>query len=281
MGISPRPSAAPRRDGRWRRHGSRRRSPRSADEPGRWASGRSACRARGRRRAREVSDGEGVSFGGVRPLRRAARPSKRHAAAERFVASALGIKSWSERTPTCAEARPGTCPCCGAATPAGGRAAGDRGARRSSSGRSSAPERRAGRPERSLVQLRRYRCRACRAILVVGPRGLVRRPLVRRAARSRWPSRRTRAARRVLRCAAAPARRRVVGGSARERWVTLARWLDAARRGELFGVAGSRRARASPRRRAGGPRPRRLARGRDARRRSRRRAPSPAPSIAA
>jgi hypothetical protein len=28
----------------------------------------------------------------------------------------------------------------------------------------------------------------------------------------------------------------VVGGSARERWVTLTRWVEAARRGELLGV---------------------------------------------
>ena len=31
---------------------------------------------------------------------------------------------------------------------------------------------------------------------------------------------------------------REVGASATERWVTLVRWIEAARRGELFGVAG-------------------------------------------
>lgn len=31
---------------------------------------------------------------------------------------------------------------------------------------------------------------------------------------------------------------RLVGGSATERWVTLARWIDTARHGGLFGVAG-------------------------------------------
>jgi hypothetical protein len=30
----------------------------------------------------------------------------------------------------------------------------------------------------------------------------------------------------------------VVGAAAAERWLTLVRWLDAARRGELFGVTG-------------------------------------------
>lgn len=31
---------------------------------------------------------------------------------------------------------------------------------------------------------------------------------------------------------------RIVGGSATERWITLTRWIEAARRGALFGVAG-------------------------------------------
>ena len=30
----------------------------------------------------------------------------------------------------------------------------------------------------------------------------------------------------------------IVGGSATERWITVTRWIDAARRGELFGVTG-------------------------------------------
>lgn len=138
--------------------------------------------------------------------------------------------------PTCAEARPGSCPCCGAASqPVGGplvivghgvverQVQGPLGA--------NAP------PEHRLVTLRRYRCRACRAILVVGPRGLVAR---------RWYG----AGAIALAFAtygrggtSADARARTsssrdVGASAAERWMTLARWLDAARRGELFGVTG-------------------------------------------
>ena len=31
---------------------------------------------------------------------------------------------------------------------------------------------------------------------------------------------------------------KVLGASCAERWVTLVRWIDAARRGQLFGVAG-------------------------------------------
>lgn len=94
-----------------------------------------------------------------------------------------------------------------------------------------------GQPESALVQLRRYRCRACRAILVVGPRGLVARRwygggaiAVAIAAYSRGE---TSAA---VRARVSPSR--VVGGSSTERWRTLVRWIEAARRGDLFSVAG-------------------------------------------
>jgi hypothetical protein len=86
------------------------------------------------------------------------------------------------------------------------------------------------------VRVRRYRCRACKAILLVGPRGLVPR---------RWYG----AGAIALAFAAyaggetsAAVRRRtspttVVGGSACDRWITLVRWLDCAGRGELFVVS--------------------------------------------
>jgi hypothetical protein len=92
-------------------------------------------------------------------------------------------------------------------------------------------------PEHGVVKLRRYRCRACRAILVVGPRGLVVRrwygagamalafAVVARGGTSR-----------AARVRTSPSR--AVGASAAERWVTVVRWIEAARRGELFGVAG-------------------------------------------
>lgn len=91
-------------------------------------------------------------------------------------------------------------------------------------------------PARTLVRMRRYRCRACKAVLLVGPRGLVAR---------RWYG----SGAIALAFAAyargetsAAVRRRtspwtVVGGSACDRWVTLVRWLDAASRGELFSVS--------------------------------------------
>ena len=134
--------------------------------------------------------------------------------------------------PSCAAARPGVCPCCrAAARPLSGPlvVVGHGIVERQVRGPSGPHEP----PVQVLVHLRRYRCRACRAVLVVGPQGLLRR---------RWygggaiglalalyaqgaPSARVRA-RTCPSC--------VVGGSARERWVTLTRWVESARRGELF-----------------------------------------------
>jgi hypothetical protein len=94
-----------------------------------------------------------------------------------------------------------------------------------------------GTPESLVVQVRRYRCRACKAVLEVGPRGLLRR---------RWYG--AGAIALALTTYArgettSSARGRVspsatIGGSARERWVTVVRWVDASREGHLFSVPG-------------------------------------------
>lgn len=94
-----------------------------------------------------------------------------------------------------------------------------------------------GASEPLTLSLRRYRCRACRAVLVVGPRGLL---------RGRWysgpaiagalASFARGATSAAVRAHTSPSRR--VGVAAAERWVTLARWVEAARRGELFAVGG-------------------------------------------
>jgi len=155
---------------------------------------------------------------------------------QRFVASTLEIKSWRDRVPTCAEARPGCCPSCRtAARPIGGRLVivGHGLVERQVLGPSIA----SGRPEQGMVTLRRYRCRACKAVLLVGPRGLV----VRRwysggaiaLALAAYGRGETSVAARVR---TSPSHE--VGASATERWVTLVRWIEAARRGELFGVTG-------------------------------------------
>jgi hypothetical protein len=154
---------------------------------------------------------------------------------ERFVPSALGIKSWCEATPTCAEARPKRCSCCGAASqPVGRRLAvvGHGLVERQILGPGSAK----GPAERAVVKIRRYRCRMCRAILLVGPRGLVPRRwygagAIALAFATYAEGETSSAVRRRI----SPSR--VVGVAARDRWLTLVRWLDAAGRGVLFGVS--------------------------------------------
>jgi hypothetical protein len=74
--------------------------------------------------------------------------------------------------PTCAQARPGSCPCCGApSSPLGERLiiVGHGLVERQVQGPATAD----GAPEQGVVTLRRYRCRRCDAVLIVGPRGLV------------------------------------------------------------------------------------------------------------
>jgi hypothetical protein len=94
-----------------------------------------------------------------------------------------------------------------------------------------------GSAESVVLQLRRYRCRACRAILVVGPRGVVHR---------RWYGAGSIAL--ALEAygrgeSSAAIRQRIspsmtVGASAHDRWMTVVRWVEAARTGALFRVAG-------------------------------------------
>jgi hypothetical protein len=99
------------------------------------------------------------------------------------------------------------------------------------------PSTASGLPETAVVTVRRYRCRACKAILVVGPRGLVARRwysggaiAVALAAYARGETSTT------VRSKTSPSK--WVGASATTRWVTVVRWIEAARGGELFGVAG-------------------------------------------
>ena len=155
---------------------------------------------------------------------------------ERFTASALEIKSWRERTPTCAEARPAACPCCSAPSrPIDGRLVivGHGLVERQLLGPSGpgAP------PHKAVLLVRRYRCRACSAVLVVGPRGLVVRRWYRGAAIAlafAAFARGDTSAR--VRALVSPSR--FIGASSRERWMTLTRWIEAARRAELFAIRG-------------------------------------------
>jgi ferredoxin len=91
----------------------------------------------------------------------------------RIVYSEVTVKSWLERVPTCDEARPARCVCCGApGRPLKGRMIivghGLRG--RAQSG----PLDPDGAPTTVELRVRRYLCRRCRACLIVAPRGVVR-----------------------------------------------------------------------------------------------------------
>jgi hypothetical protein len=136
--------------------------------------------------------------------------------------------------PSCAAARPGVCPCCGAvAQRLGGPlvVVGHGVIERQVLGPQAAGEP----PVHVVVRLRRYRCRACGAVLVVGPRGLLRGRWYGAGAIGQALALYARGATSThVRAGTSPSR--VVGTSATERWVTLTRWVEAARGGELFGV---------------------------------------------
>jgi len=147
--------------------------------------------------------------------------------------SRLDVKSWMKQLPTVDAVRPGSCPHCQAASRPLGAQLGiwGHGLR---ARQLRGPLEPAGQPGTWEVQLRRYLCRSCRAVITVGPRGLL-------PCRHYWA------------CAVALAlvlfgplglpgsqvRARVspwqvVGQATRTRWLTLTRWARAASAGLLF-----------------------------------------------
>lgn len=92
-------------------------------------------------------------------------------------------------------------------------------------------------PESPVIVLRRYRCRACRAVIVVGPRGLLRdRSYSAAAIAGALAAMASGATSAAVRTRTSPSKK--VGPSAAERWVTLVRWVDDAQQGKLFAVTG-------------------------------------------
>ncbi len=92
-----------------------------------------------------------------------------------------------------------------------------------------------GTPEAVVVVLRRYRCRRCDAVLLVGPRGLLRARAYSAGAIAAALARVAHGATTVdVRHVTSP--HRVLGHAARERWITVVRWIAAARLGALFDV---------------------------------------------
>lgn len=92
---------------------------------------------------------------------------------ERIVHAAIEIKSWAMEVPSVCDLRPGTCPGCGAAgAPLGERVVivGHGLRKRSVIG---PLDHRGGIGQAIVLQVRRYRCRACAAVLTVVPRGVL------------------------------------------------------------------------------------------------------------
>jgi len=146
------------------------------------------------------------------------------------VHSDIHVKFWAQGVPSVERVRPGRCPCCrAAARPLGeglsliGHGVRERQVR--------GPRRVGAPPELLVIVVRRYRCRRCRAVCTVLPRGVVRRRHFGAGAIG-WalfvrgyedlPSRQI---------------RELVGGMGRPEassWVTLGRWLRAVESGRLF-----------------------------------------------
>lgn len=160
----------------------------------------------------------------------------------RFVEAGLEIKGWV--LPGVNEGRPPRCPGCGVASRVPGARLGlqGHGVRRRQVRGPAEPD---GPPQISTVVLRRYRCMSCNAVVMVGPRGLLRRYLYSAPAIG-WALALYGLARRT----AAQVRQRVsawsvVGDAAAGRWATLRRWIKAVAQRRL--LSGLRRTRSDAR----------------------------------
>ena len=153
----------------------------------------------------------------------------------RIVQAELDVKRWRAQPPTVDEVRPGQCPACDVPSrPAGGTLG--------LHGHGLRERHQWGPAEAGGVALlvgsllRRYRCLSCGAVVMVVPRGVLRRRLYSAGAialaLALWG---------VADLSAAPVRARVsplriVGATASAGWASLRRWSRAVRAGRLFPV---------------------------------------------
>lgn len=151
----------------------------------------------------------------------------------RLVYSGLDVKGWLERTPSVEAARPGQCPRCGAASRPVGRALGmwGHGVRER---QQRGPLEPFGKPVVIVLRVRRYRCRACQAVVQVVPRGVLALRLFSAAAIGL-----ALVLFGVRGGAMTAVRERVnpwgrVGETAAASWLTLRRWIGAIRDRRLF-----------------------------------------------
>jgi len=155
----------------------------------------------------------------------------------RIVYAELDVKSWKLRLPSAEEVRPASCPCCGVVSrPAGGQVIlhGHGLRTRDQWG----PPDATAAPELGEVVCRRYHCLACGAVLMVMPRGILRRRLYSASAialaLTLWgveglaPG--------EVRARVSPLR--IIGASAAIGWTSLRRWARAVREAKIFGGLG-------------------------------------------
>lgn len=151
----------------------------------------------------------------------------------RIIQSGVDLKSWQQRLPTVEEVRPGRCPICGAASrPVGGPLAlHGHGIRTRQLCGPVAPGQE---PVMLDVQVRRYQCQPCGAVLAVVPQTMLARRRYSGAAiafaLALWGLVLTTAAH--VRRSIHPAR--FVGAAAAVGWTTLRRWARAVRERRLF-----------------------------------------------
>jgi hypothetical protein len=151
----------------------------------------------------------------------------------RFVQAEVHVKLWTARPPTVDEVRPGRCPACAAPSRPAGGSLGLHGHGLRERHRWG-PLEPSATPSLIGVLLRRYLCTSCGAVVVVGPRGVVRRRLYSAGAIAL-----ALALFGVAGLAPAEVRRRVsplriVGSTAAAGWASLRRWSRAVRARKLF-----------------------------------------------
>ncbi len=169
------------------------------------------------------------------PRRAPTKPLRRQRSPYAFVQTEIDVKTWMAGPPSVEAVRPGCCPGCGGASrPLGGHLVLHGHGLRPR--RLRGPLSPGGVAEEVEVSLRRYLCQACGAVIMVGPAGIVfgRLYSAMAIALALWLY--------GVRQASHPAIRRHVSpwpastrDPARTLWVTLVRWIEARRRGALFG----------------------------------------------
>lgn len=154
----------------------------------------------------------------------------------RIVYSEIDVNAWSEKIPSVDEARPARCPACDApGRPVGGRPGLVGHGMRTRQLRGPLAVGQA--PVTLVLDIRRYRCRTCTAVVMVVPRGVMPRRHFSAGAIAL-----ALAAYGLTKTSMRETRRQVspwttVGAAAYVGWAALTRWIRAVRRGSMFARA--------------------------------------------